>query len=145
MSGWIAIIAFVLATCGFAEAEDAVRFKTVDIYVNSGSNGLAAYQLEFQTKSGNMRIVGIEGGEAAVFKDAPYYDAKAMQQERVVIAAFSTETEAKLPKEKTRVATIHVRVAGEQNPDYTVKLSVAAGSDGKKIDAEATFVERKEQ
>jgi hypothetical protein len=129
----------------FARAEDAVHFKTVDIFVDAGGKPLAAYQLEFQAKSGKVKIVGIEGGEDAAFKEPPYYDAKAMQQERVVIAAFSTEEATKLPKEKTRVASIHVQVTGEQEPDYALALAVAADSTGKKIGAEATFVERKEQ
>lgn len=142
MRSWAAILVIFLAAAGFAE--DAVHFRTVDIYVNAGGKPLAAYQVEFRAKRGNVKIVGIEGGADAVFKEPPYYDAKAMQQERVIIAAFSTETEAKLPKEKTRVASIHVEVTGEENPDYAVTLTVAAGSNGNKISAEATFAERKE-
>jgi hypothetical protein len=138
-----AILLVLCALCGFARAEDAAHFRTVDIYVDAGGTPLAAYQLEFQARRGNAKIVGIEGGADAVFKDPPYYDAKAMQQDRVIIAAFSTEAEAKLPKQKTRVASIHVRVSDEENPDYAVKLTVAADSSGKKISADATFVERK--
>ena len=128
---------------GSARAEDAAHFRTVDIFVDAGGKPLAAYQLEFQAKRGNVKIVGIEGGADAVFKDPPYYDPKAIQQERVIIAAFSTEVDAKLPKQKTRVASIHVLVSGEENPDYAVKLMVAADSNGKKISADATFAERK--
>jgi hypothetical protein len=138
-----AILVVFLAVAGFAE--DAVHFRTVDIFVDSGGKPLAAYQAEFRAKRGNVKIVGIEGGADAVFKEPPYYDAKAMQQERVIIAAFSTETETKLPKEKTRVASIHVQVTGDGNPDYTVTLTVAADSNGNKISAEATVAERKEQ
>ena len=32
----IAILIFLLATCGFGRADDAVHFKTVDIYVDAG-------------------------------------------------------------------------------------------------------------
>jgi hypothetical protein len=141
---WAAILILFAALCGFARTEDAAHFRTVDIYVDAGGIPLAAYQLEFQARRGNAKIVGIEGGEDAVFKEPPYYDAKAMQQDRVIIAAFSTELDTKLPKTKTRVASIHVQVTGEENPDYTVKLTVAADSSGKKISAEATFVERKQ-
>ena len=131
-----------LAAAGFAE--DAVHFRTVDIFVDTGGKPLAAYQVEFRAKRGNVKIVGIEGGADAVFKEPPYYDAKAMQQERVIIAAFSTETEMKLPKEKTRVASIHVQVTGDENPDYAVTLTAAADSNGNKISAEATVC-RKER
>jgi hypothetical protein len=140
----IAFLIFLLAACAFGRADDAVHFKTVDIYVDAGGKPLAAYQVEFQARRGNVKIVGIEGGADEVFKDPPYYDAKAMQQERVIIAAFSTEAETRLPKAKTRVASIHLQVSGNENPDYAVTLTTAADSDGKKIGAEATFAERKE-
>jgi hypothetical protein len=140
---WAAMLVILCAFLGSAHAEDAAHFRTVDIFVDAGGKPLAAYQLEFHAKRGNVKIVGIEGGADAVFKDPPYYDPKAMQQERVIIAAFSTEAEAKLPKQKTRVASIHVLVSGEENPDYAVKLTVAADSNGKKIGADATFAERK--
>jgi hypothetical protein len=140
---WAAMLIVLCAFVGITRAEDTAHFRTVDIFVDAGGKPLAAYQLEFQAKRGNGKIVGIEGGADAVFKEAPYYDSKAMQQERVIIAAFSTETEAKLPKQKTRVASIHVLVSGAENPDYTVTLTVAADSNGKKISADATFAERK--
>lgn len=146
MKAWLAILfAFQVAT-GLAQngPDSAVRFQAVDIYVNSGATPLAAYQLEFKSGSGNCKIVGVEGGEPAAFKAAPYYDPKAMQRERVIIAAFSTEADVKLPKGKTRVATIHVQISGSQSPDYAVKLVVAADSAGRKISAEAMFEERKQ-
>ena len=104
------------------------------------ANHSAAYQLEFQARRGNVKIVGIEGGEKCrCSKSRRITTRKAMQQERVIIAAFSTETEAKLPKQKTRVASIHVLVSGEESPDYAVKLTVAAGhSRGNKIKAPQT-------
>jgi hypothetical protein len=141
----LAILMIFLAMSGWARAEDAVRFQTVDIYVDAGGKTLAAYQLEFRAKTGNAKIAGIEGGESAVFKEPPYYDAKAMQQERVIIAAFSTAAVEKLPRDKTRVASVHVMVTGAEKPDYTVRLVVAADSRGSKIKAEAAFVERKER
>ena len=145
MKYWAAILVAFCALCEFARAEDVAHFRTVDIFVDAGDKPLAAYQLEFQARRGNVKIVGIEGGADAVFKDPPYYDPKAIQQERVIIAAFSTEAEAKLPKQKTRVASIHVLLTGAENPDYAVTLTVAADSNGKKISAEATFAERKER
>ena len=144
MKNWAAMLMVLCSLVGLARAEDAAHFRTVDIFVDAGGKPLAAYQLEFQARRGNVKIVGIEGGENAVFKEPPYYDPKAMQQERVIIAAFSTETEAKLPKQKTRVASIHVLVSGEENPDYAVKLTVAADNRGNKISADATFAERKQ-
>ena len=37
----------------------------------------------------------------------------------------STNAEGSLPKGKTRVATIHVQVTGEMDPDYAVELEAA--------------------
>lgn len=141
----VLIFTILLAALGQLRADDAVHFRTVDIFVDAHGRSLAAYQIEFRAKSGNVKIVGIEGGESPVFKQPPYYDPKAMQQERVIIAAFSTEAETKLSRSKTRVASIQVQITGEQPPDYVVTLTVAADGDGKKIRAEVTVAERKKQ
>ena len=117
----------------------------MDIFIDSRETPLAAYQIEFSVKSGNARVVGIEGGEHPAFKEAPFHDPKAIQQERVIIAAFNTSTDDKLPKGRTRVATIHLHLVGGETPEYSVKLETAATAEGKKISAEATFEERKAQ
>src|SRR5256885_1567618 len=92
-----------LAAESIKETKAAVRFATVDVYVDSSHDVLAAYQLEWTGQSANARIVGIEGGENSAFKEPPYYDPNAMQQERVILASFSTANAAKLPRGKTRV------------------------------------------
>jgi len=122
-----------------------VRFQAVDILINSREMPLAAYQIEFSIKSGNARVVGIEGGEHPAFKEAPFHDPKAIQQERVIIAAFNTSAADQLPKARTRVATIHLQLSGERASEYMVKLEAAATVEGRKISAEATFEERKAQ
>jgi len=126
-------------------ADSAVRFRAVDIYVDAKDQALAAYQLEFSVVGGEAKIVGIEGGEHPAFKDAPFYDPKAIQHERVIIAAFNTTSGDKLPTGKTRVATIHLQITGERKPDYAVKLETAATLEGRKIVVEATREERKPQ
>ena len=119
-----------------------VHFLAVDIYVDSKSKPLAAYQLELTVTNGNAKIVGIEGGEHAAFREAPYFDPKAMQQERVIIAAFSTEPVPKLPTGRKRVATIHIQVSGTAKPEFAVKFQVAADAQDKNIPAEAAVEER---
>jgi hypothetical protein len=84
---------------------------------------------------GDVKIVGIEGGEHEKFKSPPYYDPQAMQQERVIIAAFSTSDAATLPRNRTRIATIHVQIAGNADPEFNVAPVVLATTQGKKIDA----------
>src|SRR5439155_11456606 len=116
-----------------AVTDQTVRFQALDIFIDSKETPLAAYQLEFSVKSGDAKVVGVEGGEHPAFKDAPFYDPKAIQLERVIIAAFNTTSGDKLPKGRTRVATIHLQVTGERNPYYAVKLETAATLEGRKI------------
>ena len=126
-----------------AATDQIVRFQAVDIFIDSKETPLAAYQLEFTVRTGGAKVVGVEGGEHPAFKDAPFYDPKAIQHERVIIAAFNTGSADKLPKGKTRVATIHLQVTGERNPDCAVKLETAATVEGRKILVETTYQERK--
>jgi len=144
------ILLLLAALLGASLAQPAgtnrsVRFQAVDIFIVSNETPLAAYQLEFSVKTGDAKVVGVEGGEHPAFKDAPFYDPKGIQHERVIIAAFNTSSEDKLPKGKTRVATIHLHVTGERNPDYAVKLETAATLGGRKITAEIKYEERKRE
>src|SRR6185295_2413242 len=65
------------------------RFEAVDVYVDSGGKPLGAYQIELKAASGDVKAVGIEGGEAAAFGQAPYYDPAALHdnqlRERIVL------------------------------------------------------------
>ncbi len=117
--------------------ETTVRFSAVDVYIDSGEGLLAAYQLELAAEVGDVKIVGVEGGEHAAFKMPPYYDPAAMNRDKVILAAFTTGKQ--LPKGKTRVARIHVQITGDVVPQYAVKLNVAASTDGKKISAKVTL------
>ena len=94
MKAWLIILCFGLAAGLLAQQpaieEGRSRFGAVDIYVDSGSTPLAAYQLEFAATNGVAKIVGIEGGEPAAFRQPPFYAPKAIQNERVIIASFST-------------------------------------------------------
>ena len=133
---------------GFAQPQPATeegrsRFRTIDIFVDSRGNPLAAYQVEFSATNGVVKIVGIEGGEPEAFRQPPVYDPKAMQKDRVIIASFSTAAAATLPTGKTRVATIHIQVSGDHEPQFQIKLQTAGDSRGRKISAQATFEERK--
>jgi hypothetical protein len=110
-----------------------VRFAPVHIYIDSGSKALAAYQFELKAGAGQIKIVGVEGGRHAAFKEAPYYDPAALSNNRIIIAAFNTTSE--LPKGRTRIATVHLQIIGEAEPDYELKLDVAADADGEEIQA----------
>ncbi len=125
------LLATVVSWAAAAQPQGAgVRFQAVHVSVDTGEEPLAAYQLDLRATTGNVRIVGIEGGEHAAFADPPYYDPTAIQGDQVIIGAFSTARAESLPVGRTRIATIHVRVTGDRQPEFEAELSVAATADG---------------
>ena len=112
-------------------ATAGVRFEAVDVYVDSKAEALAAYQFELKVTAGDVTTVGVEGGEHAAFRDAPYYDPAAMAKRRIIIAAFNTGSD--LPTGRTRVARVHVRVGPGERPVYQAELQVAGDAEGRKI------------
>ena len=122
-------------------AQTGVRFAAVDVYIDSGETPLAAFQFELNAGNADVKIVGVEGGEHPAFARPPYYDPKALHDEgRIIIAAFNTGDD--LPTGQTRIARIHVRIIGEQQPEYGVELIVAASPAADEIDATTTIKER---
>ncbi len=114
-----------------------VRFAPLHIYLDSGNQPLAAFQFELKAVAGQIKIVGVEGGQHKAFKEAPYYDPAALANDRIIIASFNTGRE--LPKGRTRIATIHLQIIGDAEPDYELKLTVAADADAKEIPAKISF------
>ena len=110
---------------------ESVRFFAVDVYVNSLGMPLGAYQIEIADPTGASRIVGIEGGGHRAFHEPPFYDRAALQSNRVIIAAYSTLPQ--LPRSRTRVATLHLRVVGEIEPELLALTQVAISAKGTKI------------
>ncbi len=133
------ILAFLYAEAGQAATKvgPKVRFAPLHIFLDSGNRPLAAFQFELKTAAGQIKIVGVEGGQHKAFKEAPYYDPAALAKDRIIIAAFNTGRE--LPKGRTRIATIHLQIIGDAEPDYELKLAVAADADAKEIPAKITF------
>ncbi|MCL5281722.1 MAG: hypothetical protein M1376_17630 [Planctomycetes bacterium] len=115
-------------------AQGRVRFAPVHVYLDSGDRPLAAYQFELKAQTGQIKIVGVEGGEHPAFQEAPYYDPAALMNDRIIIAAFSTGTD--LPQGRTRVATVHLQILGDAEPQYELKLIVAADKEGEEIPAD---------
>ena len=133
------MLALLYARVGQAATriDPKVRFAPLHIYLDSGNKPLAAYQFELTATAGQIKIVGVEGGQHKAFKEAPYYDPAALANDRIIIAAFNTGSE--LPKGRTRIATIHLQIIGEAEPDYELKLTVAADADAKEIPAKISF------
>ena len=118
-------------------AQPKVRFAPLHIYLDSGNKSLAAFQFELKAAFGQIKIVGVEGGRHEAFKEAPYYDPAALANDRIIIAAFNTGRD--LPKGRTRIATLHLQIIGDIEPEYELKLTVAADADGKEIPAKISF------
>jgi hypothetical protein len=132
-----------------------VRFAPVHVYLDSGDKPLAAYQFELACSvpvrayspgednasrhhyERQIKIVGVEGGAHPAFREAPYYDPAALMHDRIIIAAFNTGTD--LPHGRTRIATVHLQILGDAEPQYQLKLVVAADKDAEKIPAELSL------
>jgi hypothetical protein len=131
------LLAGVPARTAKKPSEGRVRFAPVHIYLDSGDKPLAAYQFELKAKTGQIKIVGVEGGEHPAFKEAPYYDPAALMNNRIIIAAFNTGSD--LPHGRTRIATIHLQILGDAEPQYELKLVVAADTQGENLAAKLTL------
>lgn len=139
---WFGLAAALLAQQP-ADEEGRAHFCAVDLFVDSGSLPLAAYQVRFAVTNRVARIVGIEGGEHPAFRQPPFYDPKAIQTEVALIASFNTAPAAELPNGKTRVATVHLRTTGTVRPEFELTLQTAADAQGDRIRCVASFEERK--
>jgi hypothetical protein len=116
-----------------ADASGNTRFGHVDVYIDAGDAGLAAYQCDIAATAGDVTLVGIEGGEHAAFKEPPYYDPRALGRKHVILGAFSTASD--VPRGKTRIARLMVQITGATKPVYEAKVQVAASPDGKPVPA----------
>jgi hypothetical protein len=120
-------------------ASAQTRFVAMDLVIDPQGEALAAYQVEIRA-SGNVKIVGVEGGEHPEFRKAPYYDPKGIQHERLIVAAFSTADPSKLPNRPTRVLTVHLECEGE--PKLETILKAAGDARGQRINAKAELTQR---
>ncbi len=149
------LLAGVPARTAKRPTEGRVRFAPVHIYLDSGDKPLAAYQFELVCSvpvrayspgednasrrhyERQIKIVGVEGGAHPAFREAPYYDPAALMHDRIIIAAFNTGPD--LPHGRTRIATIHLQILGDAEPQYDLKLVVAANAEGESLPAKLTL------
>jgi hypothetical protein len=128
----LSVLALMAVAPGLAAQDGAEpRFTTIAVCVDTGSEALAAWQIEL-SPAGQAEIVGIEGG-AAPFQEPPYYDAAAFRSGRVVLAAFSTEQN--LRHGVQRVATVHAMETGSK-VEYALTLKAAGDEAGSRIVAQ---------
>jgi hypothetical protein len=138
------LTAVLLLVVGAAPGQEPVAgtFRAVDLFVDSGNEPLAAYQLSFACTVADAKIVGIEGGEHRAFAEPPYYDPKAMQNNHVVVAAFNTTSPGQLPRGRTRIATIHIQTSATGAKAYELNVDAAATLAGEPITVSAQAIER---
>ncbi len=134
-----ALIALLALMLGYAPAiaADDVRFAALDIVVDSRAP-FAAWQAELDDDTGNLVIVGVENGDSAAFDKPPYYDLAAVDSgiaDRLILASYSLAAIDDLPQGPTRVATVHVMIRGDIDPQ--LHLKIVAGPDGETVDANA--------
>jgi len=124
----------VLVLCGLLRAEEpaGVVFRAVDLWMDSGEEALAAYQVEIAYDAGRVKIVGLEGGVPETYREAPFYDRKGFEGGRIIVAALTTENNA--PKGRARVARLHLAVEGEGGPELSASLMAAARPGGERIE-----------
>lgn len=115
----------------------ASTFAAFDVFVDSGTRSLGAWQFEWLVPGGGARIVGVEGGEHAAFARAPHYDPAALQGGRILVAAFSTDRE--LPRGRTRVARVHLMIDASTSPEFAVQLQASADGEGAALAATVSW------
>ncbi len=115
--------------------EPGVRFQAIDVFVDSPEK-LAAYQVELTYPAATVQVVGVEGGAADAYREAPHFDERGKTGGRIVLAAFTLD-EDRAPEGRVRVARLHLRVRGPATPQITVRPVTAARPGGDKIDVDA--------
>jgi hypothetical protein len=115
------------------------HFAWVDAWIDPHGQPLGAYQFELKSSGAGVTLVGVEGGEHPAFAQPPYYDPKANLKKSIIIAAYNTSSD--LPRTRTRVARIMVRISGSVEPNFSATLDVAASNESKPIDAAVSVSE----
>lgn len=115
----------------------SVRFASLHVTIDPHGEPLAAYQFKLTTTSGQVKIVGIEGGDHPAFSRPPYYDPEALMQDVIIVAAFSTDSS--LPQTSCRIATLHLQITGDVQPEFQVNLTVAVNNQNQSVKATTHF------
>ena len=140
------LVAALLLTVNAAPASAEVSFRPVDVYVDAGRVALGAYQVQITYNKARIKIAGLEGGETAAYRDAPYYDSDGLTRGRIVVASFVRKgvSDRNVPSGRTRVARLHVQVDSRCPEDalrgMTIRLIVAADMKGRRTRGNASLI-----
>lgn len=145
MSTFAGLVLFAASLLGPPKPEQThARVYSVDILVDSGEHALGAYQVEMTAVREGLlppAVLVVEGGEPGEFAEPPRYDARAVRGGRLILAWFSLAAENALPKGRTRVARVHLRVDGPGPEPVIAARAMAAGNaraERIEVSAEAT-------
>ena len=138
----LALLLFSLLT--FAQAPTS-EFAVFDIYLDTGAEPLAAYQLKISDERAAVKILSVEGGEHPSFAEPPKFDPKAIQRDVIKIAAFSLNGRGQHPSGRTRIASLHVEIGPGLTPEWIATVQAAAGPGGAKISTQVTISKRENQ
>lgn len=150
----LAVICFAVTICFAALAPGASRqaarsveprFAVYDLYIETASAPLAAWQVELVDRAGAVMIVGLEGGEAGAFHSPPHYDPAALMTGRIILAAFSTAAAEALPVGRTRIASLHLHLDANGRPDFETTLTAVATVHGLPLRASVSLEPRHER
>lgn len=139
------IVAGVIILMAMAVNAGAAEFAVFDVFLQTGNDKLAAYQLKISDEHAAVKIVSVEGGEHPSFAEAPKFDPKAIQRDVIKIAAFSLEVGEKLPAGRVRVASLHVEIGPGLTPEWKAIVEAAGGPGGAKISAAVSILKRENQ
>jgi len=119
--------------------EQARQFSTLALEIDSSDAELAGWQLRATFADPDTRIVGIEGGTAAAYRDAPHYDPRALKGGEIILAALGApRPPARVPTDPAQpmtaartmsVAVLHIEHATGRTPRLQVIELIAVGSD----------------
>lgn len=146
-SAAVVLFGLLLPVAGQTAPPDSVRFSAVEVYLNT-EEPVAAWQFELTEADALMQVVGVENGESAAFAGTPYYDRQAVENgaaDRIVIADFSLADEKRLPRGRTRIATVHLAARADRDLQLETVLVVATGYDGQPIHASISLSPPTEQ
>ena len=81
--------------------EQTRQFSTLALEIDSSDAELTGWQLRATFADPDTRIVGIEGGTAWAYRDAPHYDPRALKGGEIILAALASSG---APRPPARVA-----------------------------------------
>lgn len=157
-----------------ARARAHWRFVAMDLRIDPRGQSLAAWQAQIKFAAAGVSIVGIEGGDSATaregrdaeppapvgewqpavaapaganrapFAEPPVYDARAIQNDRVILAAYSLAAAERLPTGLTRVARIHLQVPAGLDDEaamaHELRVVAAGNAKAERIPVEMVLV-----